>query len=342
MATTDVNMAANVARKTRKMPPEVNILLVLAGIALLFEILGWVFQGQSFLGNIARLKIMILQVSVIGIIAVGVTQVIITGGIDLSSGSLVGAVAMVSMSFAQTSAYGLDRVLHPALTDLPVIVPIVVGLGVGACAGFINGWLIAYTKIPPFIATLGMMVAARGFAKWYTKGAPISFPTEQFAFIGSGMMPVFIFIAVAILFHVMMKYTRYGKFTYAIGANETAARVSGINVEHQKVKIYVVAGILSALAAVVVAARGQTAQAGMGLMYELDAIAMAVIGGTSLTGGRGSIFGTAIGMVIFGVIISGFTFLRLDAYYQEMMKGVIIVGAVVIDTYRQKKRSPKK
>ncbi|WP_372800119.1 ABC transporter permease [Paracoccus seriniphilus] len=338
MTTTDINTAQAV-RKTRRMPAEVNILLVLVGIALLFEILGWIFQGQSFLGNMARLKIMILQVSVIGIISVGVTQTIITGGIDLSSGSLVGAVAMVSMSLAQTGAYGLDRVLYPGLTDLPVIIPVAVGLLVGLAAGFVNGWLIAYTKIPPFIATLGMMVAARGFAKWYTKGAPISFPTESFAFIGSGMMPVLIFVIVAVIFYILMKYTRYGKFTYAIGANEVAARVSGINVERQKVKIYMVAGLLSGLAAIVVAARGQTAQAGMGLMYELDAIAMAVIGGTSLTGGRGSILGTAIGMVIFGVIISGFTFLRLDAYYQEMMKGVIIVAAVIVDTYRQKKGS---
>lgn len=339
MATTDVNVAADAAPKSRKLPPEVNIFLVLLGIALLFEILGWIFQGQSFLGNWARLKIMILQVSVLGIISVGVTQIIITGGIDLSSGSLVAAVAMVSMSFAQTSEYGLDRVLYPALADLPVLIPVVIGLVVGACAGFINGWLIAYTKIPPFIATLGMMVAARGFAKWYTEGKPISFPTDSFAFIGSGMNPVIIFIIVAIIFHIMMKYTRYGKFTYALGANETAARVSGINVERQKVKIYMIAGTLSALAAIVVCSRGQTAQPGMGLMYELDAIAMAVIGGTSLTGGRGSIIGTAIGMVILGVILSGFTFLRLDAYYQEMMKGVIIVGAVIIDTMRQKKKA---
>ncbi len=337
MATTDVNVA-DATPKSRKLPPEVNIFFVLIGIAVLFEVLGWIFQGQSFLGNFARLKIMILQVSVLGIISVGVTQIIITGGIDLSSGSLVAAVSMVSMSFAQTSEYGLDRVLYPALVDLPVIIPIIVGLVVGACAGFINGWLIAYTKIPPFIATLGMMVAARGFAKWYTQGKPISFPTDSFARIGEGMNPVIIFCIVAVIFHIAMKYTRYGKFTYALGANETAARVSGINVERQKVKIYVIAGTLSALAAIVVCSRGQTAQPGMGLMYELDAIAMAVIGGTSLAGGRGSIIGTAIGMVILGVILSGFTFLRLDAYYQEMMKGAIIVGAVIIDTYRQKKK----
>ena len=339
MTTQDTNFERAAPKAHRKMPAEVNILLVLLGIALVFEVLGWIFQGQSFLGNIGRLKIMILQVSVIGIIAVGVTQVIISGGIDLSSGSVVGAVAMVSMSLAQAAGY--DRAVYPALTGLPVIVPLAVGLLCGAAAGFVNGWLIAYTKIPPFIATLGMMVTARGFAKWYTKGQPISFPTEGFASLGAGMMPVVIFLIVAAIFHVAMKYTRYGKFTYAIGANAQAARVSGINVERHLVKIYIVAATLAALAGIVVAARGQTAQAGMGTMYELDAIAMAVIGGTSLTGGRGSIIGTSIGMVIFGVIISGFTFLRLDAYYQEMIKGVIIVAAVIVDTQRQQKRGKK-
>lgn len=331
----DASLAAQ-PRRHRPMMAELNILLVLVGISLTFEILGWITQGQSFLGNWQRLSIMILQVSVVGIIAIGVTQVIISGGIDLSSGSIVGATAMVAMSLAQASGY--ERAVYPGLTGLPVIIPVVVGLVLGLLCGMINGALIAYTRIPPFIATLGMMVTARGFAKWYTKGQPISFPSDSFAAIGKGMMPVFIFLVVAAIFHVALKYTRYGKFTYAIGANPQAARVSGINVERQLVKIYAVAGLLSALAGIVVAARGLTAQAGMGTMYELDAIAMAVIGGVSLTGGRGSILGTMIGMVIFGVIISGFTFLRLDAYYQEMIKGVIIVAAVVADVYRQKKR----
>ncbi|MDO8884486.1 ABC transporter permease [Pseudotabrizicola sp.] len=326
-------------RPQRRLPQEVNILMVLVGISLVFEILGWITQGQSFLGNPQRLSIMILQVSVIGIIAIGVTQVIILGGIDLSSGSIVGATAMISMSLAQVGTF--DRAIYPGLTDLPVIVPLIAGLMVGLIAGTVNGVLIAYTKIPPFIATLGMMVAARGFAKWYTKGQPVSFPTDSFAALGKGMTPVFIFLLVAAIFHVALKYTRYGKYTYAIGANPQAARVSGINVERHIVKIYAVAGLLAALAGIVVTARGLTAQAGMGVMYELDAIAMAVIGGVSLAGGRGTILGTMIGMVIFGVIISGFTFLRLDAYYQEMIKGVIIVAAVVADVHRQKKRVKK-
>ncbi|TIP01532.1 MAG: ABC transporter permease, partial [Mesorhizobium sp.] len=224
-------------------------------------------------------------------------------------------------------------------TDLPVIVPLLVAIGCGLIAGLINGALIAYTRIPPFIATLGMMVTARGIAKWWSKGQPISFPTDSFAAIGKGLMPVIIFISLAILFQLILSYTRYGKHCYAIGSNEDAARMSGIKIANHKVLVYVIAGILASIAAVVLSSKNLTAQAGMGVMYELDAIAMAVIGGVSLSGGRGSIIGTVIGSLIFGVIISGFTFLRLDAYYQEMVKGVIIVGAVVLDQWRQRRRA---
>lgn len=325
-----------VARPRRRLPSELGIFTVLIGVAFAFEILGWILQGQSFLFNQQRLTILILQVSVIGIISIGVTQVIITGGIDLSSGSVVAMTAMIAMSVAQVSTY--DRAIFPALTDMPVIVPVVVGLGVGLIVGIINGSLIAYTGIPPFIATLGMMVTARGIAKWYTKGQPISFPTPSFAAIGSGIWPVVIFLAVAVVFHVALRYTRYGKFTYAIGANPQAARVSGINVQAHLVKVYAFAGLLAGLAGIVTAARAQTAQAGMGMMYELDAIAAAVIGGTSLAGGVGRITGTVIGTLILGVMTSGFTFIRIDAYYQEIVKGIIIVAAVAADVYRQKRR----
>jgi inositol transport system permease protein len=324
------------AKTRRRLPSEVNILLVLIGIALIYEVLGWLLVGQSFLMNQQRLTIMILQVSVIGIIAVGVTQVIITGGIDLSSGSVVGMTAMIAASFAQSSTWA--RAVYPSLTDLPFIVPMLVGLGIGLLAGLINGALISYTKIPPFIATLGMMVSARGISKWYTKGQPVSGLTDDFTFIGTGIWPVVVFLVVAAIFHVALRYTRYGKFTYAIGANLQAARVSGINVERHLIKVYAIAGLLAGLAGIVTAARAQTAQAGMGVMYELDAIAAAVIGGASLAGGVGRITGTVIGTIILGVMTSGFTFLRVDAYYQEIVKGMIIVAAVVVDVYRQKKR----
>lgn len=338
MATPETTMAAAgaAAARRRRLPPEVNILLVLIGIMLIYEVLGWLVVGQSFLMNPQRLTIIILQVAVIGIIAVGVTQVIITGGIDLSSGSVVGMTAMIAASFAQASTW--SRALYPSLTDLPAIVPILIGLAIGLLAGVVNGALIAYTRIPPFIATLGMMVSARGVAKWYTKGQPVSGLTDGFTFLGTGIWPVIIFLAVAVIFHIALRYTRYGKFTYAIGANVQAARVSGINVEAHLIKVYAIAGLLSGLAGIVTAARAQTAQAGMGVMYELDAIAAAVIGGTSLTGGVGRITGTVIGTIILGVMMSGFTFLRVDAYYQEIVKGLIIVVAVVIDVYRQKNR----
>jgi inositol transport system permease protein len=332
---------AALVKVPRSMPHELNALIGLVGIALLFELFGWIFQGQSFLFNTQRLSIMILQVSVIGIIAIGVTQVIITGGIDLSSGSVVGATAMIAMSFAQVGTYPRAVFIEQGWVDLPVIMPLVVGLGCGLIAGLINGLLIAYTKIPPFIATLGMMVTARGIAKWWTRGQPVSFPTDSFAAIGQGMMPVLIFLVIAALFFLILRYTVYGKHTYAIGSNQDAARMSGINVERHLVLVYAIAGTLAGLAGMIIAARGLTAQAGMGLMYELDAIAMAVIGGVSLAGGRGSVVGTAIGMLIFGVIISGFTFLRLDAYYQEMVKGAIIVGAVVLDQWRQRRAAAR-
>ncbi len=337
------------AKRTR--PQELNVFLALVVIVVTFEALGRLLTGDSFLFNTRdnvdtlfneqRLSIIILQVSIVGIIAIGVTQVIISGGIDLSSGSIVGATAMVAMSFAQVATVNGNpnpkAIFGDAWMDLPVIVPVLVGLACGLFAGLVNGALIAYTRIPPFIATLGMMVTARGFSKWWSKGNPISFPTDSFATIGQGMMPVLIFVALAILFHGIMTYTRYGKHCYAIGSNEAAARMSGINVSHHKVLVYVIAGGLAALAAIVLSSKNLTAQAGMGVMYELDAIAMAVIGGVSLQGGRGSILGTVLGALIFGVIISGFTFLKLDAYYQEMVKGVIIVGAVVLDQWRQQR-----
>jgi inositol transport system permease protein len=352
----------------RAWPNELNILLALIIITAVFEILNRM-NGTSFLFNTrahsaalfndVRINIMLLQVAITGIIALGVTQVIIIGGIDLSSGSVVGATAMIAMSFAQTALVNGNpnpkAIFGPELMDLPVIVPIVVGLGCGLIAGLINGLLIAYARVPSFIATLGMMVSARGVAHWWSNGDPISFPTQDYGLLANGDLmgrltfglapwagqnPALVFGLLAILFQVIMTYTVYGKRSYAIGSNEAAARMSGIKVNRHKVLVYTIAGILSAVAAIMLTSKNLTAQAGMGVMYELDAIAMAVIGGVSLSGGRGSIVGTVLGAMIFSVIISGFTSIRLDPYYQEMVKGAIIVGAVVLDQWRQR-RSPR-
>ena len=212
---------------------------------------------------------------------------------------------------------------------------------VGAAAGLLNGTLVARTSIPPFIATLGVMVTARGIAKWYTRGQPVSLLTEAFTDIGSGAVPVVVFLATAVIFHIYLRYTRYGKFTYAIGSNPQAARVSGINVPRHLLMVYTIAGVLSGLAGIVTSARAESGQAGMGMMYELDAIAAAVIGGASLSGGVGRITGTVIGTLILGVVTSGVTFLRIDAYYQEIVKGGIIVAAVIVDQYRRRARDPR-
>lgn len=352
------------AKRTRA--PEWNVLGALVLIVLVFEILNRL-NGTSFLFNMRdtggllnqqRIDIMILQVAITGIIAIGVTQVIILGGIDLSSGSVVGATAMIVMSFAQTALVNGNpnpkAIFGDWAMDLPVIVPIVVGLACGLLAGLVNGLLIAYTRIPPFIATLGMMVSARGVARWWSNGQPVSFPTESYGQLSNGDLlgtltfgllhwqgqnPAVIFVVLAVLFQVIMIYTLYGKRSYAIGSNEAAARMSGINVDRHKVLVYAIAGMLAAIAAILLTSKNLTAQAGMGVMYELDAIAMAVIGGVSLSGGRGSIIGTVLGAMIFSTIISGFTSIRLDAYYQEMVKGAIIVGAVVLDQWRQRQRT---
>ena len=257
MTTNEMAGPGTIVGSKKRLPPEVSILAVLIGIALVFEILGWIFVGDSFLANRQRLSIIILQVSVIGIIAVGVTQVIITGGVDLSSGSIVGLTAMVAASFAQTSTNA--RAVYPSLTDISSIWAILAGLGVGLIAGWLNGVIIAKTKIPPFIATLGMMVSARGLAKWYTLGQPVALLNENFTWYGRSFnilgfplpLPVIIFLLVAVIFHIALTYTRYGKFTYAIGANPQAARVSGIDIGSHLIKVYAVAGVLSGLAGVV-------------------------------------------------------------------------------------------
>ena len=321
--------------RPRKLPVEASILGVLLGIALIFEALGWVLRGQSFLGNSSRLLIIILQVSIVGLLAVGVTQVIITTGIDLSSGSVLALSAMVAASLAQESGYA--RAVFPSLGDLPIIVPVAAGLLVGGVAGLCNGTLVTLGRLPPFIATLGMMVTARGLARLYTHGQPISMLSDPFTAIGEGARPVFIFLAAAAIFHVALRYTRYGKYTYAIGGNIQAARVSGINVTRHLMIVYTIAGGLSGLAGIIMAARATSGQAGMGMSYELDAIAAAVIGGTSLSGGIGRITGTVIGTLILGVMTSGFTFLGVDAYIQDIVKGLIIIAAVMADQFRRRK-----
>jgi inositol transport system permease protein len=305
------------------------------------------FVGMTFLTDAflqpRNLFNVVRQISVVGLIAIGVTMVIITTGIDLSSGSVLALAAVFAASLGQQPDWHDAK--YPGLM-LPVIVPIVVALVIGILCGAINGGLIARFKIPPFIATLGMMTVARGFALIYSN-RPVSGLTDAYNFVGQGEIfkvipisgqptlgipiPVIILAAVAIGAHVLLNNTRFGRHIYAIGGNEQAALISGLNVGRIKIGVYTIAGLLSGLAGLVLSARVGSGQPGLGVGYELDAIASAVIGGTSLSGGVGTIWGTIIGALIIGVLNNGLDLLNVSAYWQTIIKGSIIVAAVIVD-----------
>jgi inositol transport system permease protein len=305
------------------------------------------FVGMTFLTDAflqpRNLFNVVRQISVVGLIAIGVPMVIITTGIDLSSGSVLALAAVFAASLAQQP--GWHDAKYPGLM-LPVIVPVLAALAIGVLCGAINGSLIARFKIPPFIATLGMMTVARGFALIYSN-RPVSGLTDTYNFIGQGEIfkvipipgqpplgipvPVIILAGVAIGAHIMLNNTRFGRHIYAIGGNEQAALISGLNVGRIKIGVYTIAGLLSGLAGLVLSSRVGSGQPGLAVGIELDAIAAAVIGGTSLSGGIGTIWGTIIGALIIGVLNNGLDLLNVSAYWQTIVKGSIIVIAVIID-----------
>jgi inositol transport system permease protein len=303
------------------------IVLILIAMIILVSFMSPVFLQPGNLLNIVR------QISVIGLIAIGVTVAIISTGIDLSSGSVVGLAAVVAASLAQQPDW--PQAKFPGL-ELPLIVALLGGLGVGLACGFTNGFLIAKFKIPPFIATLGMMTAARGLALLYSNGRPLSSLTDAYNFIGAGTLvgipvPILILGLVGIGTHVMLNNTKFGRYIYAIGGNELAARFSGLNLDRVKIRIYTFAGLLAGLAGIVVSSRISSGQPGLGVGYELDAITAAVIGGTSLSGGIGTVWGTIVGALIIGVLNNSLDLLNVSAYWQQIMKGAIIVAAIIID-----------
>jgi inositol transport system permease protein len=303
-----------------------GIVLILLAMILAFSLLSEGFFTARNLFNIVR------QISFMGLIAIGVTMVIITGGIDLGSGSVLALAAVMATSLAQLQDSATLK--YPGLV-VPVLIPIVVALGIGALTGLINGSLISKFKIPPFIATLGMMTVARGFALIYSN-KPLSQLTPEYNFIGQGAIlgvpfPVIILILVAIAVHIMLNNTPFGRYIYALGGNEQAARISGVNIDRVKIGVYTLAGLLSGLAGLVVSSRVGSGQPGQGVGIELDAIAAAVIGGTSLSGGIGTIWGTIVGALIIGVLDNGLILLNVDQYWITIVKGTIIVVAVIID-----------
>jgi ribose transport system permease protein len=288
----------------------------LLGLIVVLWILTPHFLTVSNLLNVAE------QATIIAIIAVGMTFVIITGGIDLSVGSVL-AFAGVVMASA----------LHG---DIPLPLALLIGLGVGLLSGVINGLLITIGRLPPFIATLGMMSVARGAALMFTEGRPISGFSEGFRSIATGEIlkipaPVVIMIVVYLIAHFVLKRTKLGRYTYAIGGNEEAALLSGINVRLNKTMVYGIAGLLSGLAAILLTARLNSAQPIAGMSYELDAIAATVIGGTSLLGGEGTVSGTLIGALIMAVLRNGLNLLSVSSFFQQVVIGSVIIFAVLID-----------
>lgn len=299
-------------------------------------ILGILTRGGSL--RLESFQNLAIAESVRGLAALGVGLIIITRGIDLSLGQVVGLSACVSASLAQTPDY--VSALYPGLA-LPVFVPVIAGVLVGTIFGLLNGTLVAYGKLPPFIATLGSMTIAAGLQLIYTHASTVGSLKNEYKSIAQGYfgplpnMVIYVAIAV-ILIWLLMNHTRQGKRIYAIGGNPTAARVSGINVKLETMKVYLLAGTLYGFAGVLLSSRLGLANALTGDMMELDAIAAATVGGISHSGGIGKVGGIVIGVLTLGLINFGMTYLGVDSYYQLLVKGLIIILAVYLDMHRKK------
>jgi ribose transport system permease protein len=280
------------------------------------------FLTVSNLLNVAE------QAAIIAIVATGMTFVIITGGIDLSVGSVLAFAGVVMASALHAGA--------------PVPAALAVALGTGLSCGLVNGALITVGRLPPFIATLGMMSVARGTALMFTEGRPVSGFSGGFRSLATGEalgLPVSVVIMVGVyaLAHVALTRTKLGRYTYAIGGNEEAALLSGVNVRVYKAAVYGISGMLSGLAAVLLTARLNSAQPIAGMMYELDAIAATVIGGTSLLGGEGTVVGTLIGALIMAVLRNGLNILGVSSFVQQVVIGSVIIAAVLVDMWLKRR-----
>jgi len=304
-----------------------GIILVLLFLVVVISILEPKFLTATNIFNV------LTQSSIYGIMALGMTLVITSKGIDLSVGSVLAFSGVVAASLAQVST--ATTLYYPGLTDIPVLLPVLAALIIGFMLGAVNGGLIAYTGIPAFIATLGMMTIARGFALLYTGGKPVSQFTEGMRFFGSKLgvvpVPVIIYLIMIAITWILLGHTSFGKNVYAIGGNIKAAEISGVNVKKNLVLIYGFCGLCAAVAAIVFAGRVGSVHPGAASGYELTAIAATTIGGTSHYGGIGTIWGAVIGALVLGVLRNGLTLLGIHAYWQQIIEGAIIITAVIID-----------
>ncbi|EAV1661749.1 ABC transporter permease [Klebsiella variicola] len=320
-------------------------LAALGGLILLIIIFS--FTSDSFF-SVNNIMTVGLQTSTIAFIGIGVTCVILTGGIDLSIGSIV-ALAGVTAGLAVNAG-------------VPVSLGLLIGVLTGSLCGAANGVLVTTMRLPPFIATLGTMMIIRGIALYITDAAPVSGMPDSFGDLGNGALfriisegdnglpevifpgipyPVILMIVAAILFTFALTKMRIGRYLYAIGSNEEAARLSGIQTNKVKLSAYIISGTFAGLCGVVIASRLVTAQPNGGMMYELDAIASAVVGGTSLMGGVGTIPGTLIGSFIIGVLRNGLNMNGVSFFVQQIIIGAVILLAVAYDQFRQRPAKKK-
>ena len=296
----------------------IGLLLLVAVISVLRPR----FISAANLRNVMRIA------SINGLLAIGMTFVILTGGIDLSVGAVMGCAGMYSAYFAQ------------AAKGYPPIVAVLIGLLIGLGFGLFNGWIIAYLKVPAFVGTLGSMSIASGLTFLLTDAKPIPNLSEGFKKMGGGNLgmipiPIMMMSVVLLVCFALLYKTRYGRYIFAVGGNMNAAHVSGIDTKKIIGSVYVIAGVLSAFAGIITTARVTSGVTSTGKGYETDAIAAVVIGGTSLTGGKGRLWGTIVGILIMQFLSNGLDMLGVNAYYQLLVKGFVVIGAVMLDGLSQ-------
>jgi ribose transport system permease protein len=289
--------------------------------------LGLSLLSDRFLTSSNQINIL-RQATINGIVAVGMTLVILTAGIDLSVGSVLALSAVI----------GADLLKR----DIPVPAAVLAALGVGALAGLVNGIIITRGKIPPFIATLGMLTVARGLTLMYTGGQPFTGFPAVFREIGAGTvgpipMPIIIAGLVFIVASIMLRRTRYGEYIYLLGDNPVAARLAGINTDLMIVIVYIISGLCAALAGLILIARLDSAQPVIGQGYEFNAIAAVVVGGTSFSGGEGTLFGTLLGTLLIETLGNGLNLLNVSPLWEQVVKGVVIALALL--SYKALNRS---
>ena len=299
---------------------------ILIGLVVLFLFLS--VATDSFLSTKNMLQVL-RQICINGLLAFGMTFVLIIGGIDLTVGSVV-AISGVSVVIMLNSG-------------VPLPVALVVALLLGAIVGLLNGGIIALTGMPPFIVTLSLQGTIRGIAYVITDGRSVSCEQAVFKALGNGYLfgipiPIYIVAFVMIVISILLYYTRFGRRMYAVGGNITAAGFSGIHVKKIMVQVYVLSGVLSALAGIILASRMYSGQPASGQAYESDAIAAAVLGGTSFNGGIGTVGGTLIGALVIGFLTNGLNLLHISSYVQMIIKGLVIIGAVGIDILKNRKK----